>query len=144
MRRWSRERLEKRENKRPISKRLRAALLWSFRGSKAEKWFVWGSPRDNWGTREDQQPFRPNPNGVGESTTTLRRLLIGSVQFCSLYILYIRQKFRTLLFRKIESIRILGTNRKSVIMIGVKVNSKSELIEDREGKSALYRCNLLL
>ena len=29
-------------------------------------------------------------------------------------------------------------NRKSVIMVRVKVNSKSELVENREGKSALY------
>ena len=33
---------------------------------------------------------------------------------------------------------ILGTNRKSVMMIRVKVHSKSELVEDREGKSVLY------
>ena len=37
-----------------------------------------------------------------------------------------------------ESIRVLGTNRKSVIMVRVKVNSKSELVENGEGKSALY------
>ena len=30
------------------------------------------------------------------------------------------------------------TDRKSVMMIRVKVNSKSEIVEDREGKSALY------
>ena len=29
-------------------------------------------------------------------------------------------------------------------MIRVKVNLMSGLVEDREGKSALYRCNLLL
>ena len=29
-------------------------------------------------------------------------------------------------------------------MIRVKVNSKSEIVEGREGKSALYCCNLLL
>ena len=34
--------------------------------------------------------------------------------------------------------RVLGIDRKSVMMIRVKVNSKSELVEDREGKSALY------
>ena len=33
---------------------------------------------------------------------------------------------------------VLGTDRKSVMMIRVKINSKSELVEDREGKSALY------
>ena len=30
-------------------------------------------------------------------------------------------------------------NRKSVIMVKVEVNSKSELVDSREGKSALYR-----
>ena len=32
----------------------------------------------------------------------------------------------------------LRTDRKSVMMIRVKVKSKSELVEDREKKSALY------
>ena len=45
---------------------------------------------------------------------------------------------------RLELIRVLGTDRKSVMMIRVKVNSKSELVEDREGKSTLGRCNLLL
>ena len=36
------------------------------------------SARGNWDPREDQQPFRPNPNGVGDHTSTLRRLLIGA------------------------------------------------------------------
>ena len=40
--------------------------------------------------------------------------------------------------RRSESIHLLGTNKKSVMMIRVKVNSKSEVVEDREGKSALY------
>ena len=55
-----------------------------------------------------------------------------------MYILYIRQKFRSRYPKKSESIRVFGTDRKSVIMVRVKVNSKSELVEDREGKSALY------
>ena len=41
--------------------------------------------------------------------------------------------------KRSESIRVLGTDRKSVIMIRVKVNSKSELVENGEGKSTLYR-----
>ena len=63
-----------------------------------------GSVRGHWDPREGQQPFQPNPNGVGNRTTTLRRLLIGAVQFCSLYIdiLHIRQKFRTSLSKKIR------------------------------------------
>ena len=40
--------------------------------------------------------------------------------------------------KRSELIRVLGTDRRSVVMIRVKVNSKSELVEDREGKSALY------
>ena len=40
--------------------------------------------------------------------------------------------------KRSESIRVLGTDRRSVIMIRVKVNSRLELVEDREGKSALY------
>ena len=45
---------------------------------------------------------------------------------------------------RLESIRVLGTDRRSILMISVKVNSKLELVENREGKSALYRCNFLL
>ena len=45
---------------------------------------------------------------------------------------------------RLESIRVLEMDRRSVLMIRVKVNSKSELVEDREGKFALYLCNLLL
>ena len=103
-----------------------------------------GGARGNWDPREGQQPFRHNSNGVGEGTTTLRWLIIGAVQFCSLYILHIRQKFRTSLSERLESIRVLGTDRRSALMIRVNANSKSELVEDREGKSALYRCNFLL
>ena len=40
--------------------------------------------------------------------------------------------------KRSESICVLGTDRKSVMMIRVKVKSKSELVEDRERKSALY------
>ena len=55
-----------------------------------------------------------------------------------MYILYIRQKFRTSLSKRLEPICVLGTDRKSVMMIRVKVKSKSELVDDRERKSALY------
>ena len=40
--------------------------------------------------------------------------------------------------KRSESIRVLRTDKRSVMMIRVKVNSKSELVEDREGKSAPY------
>ena len=70
----------------------------------------------------------------------LRWLLIGAVQFCSLYIFYYiyDKNFAFHYPKRLESIRVLGTDRRSVMMIRVKVNSKSELVEDREGKSALY------
>ena len=55
-----------------------------------------------------------------------------------MFVLYIRQKFRTSLSNKIGVNTYFGTERRSVMMIGGKVNSKSELVEDREGKSALY------
>ena len=31
-----------------------------------------------WDPRKGQQPFRPHPNGAGDRTTTLRRLLVGA------------------------------------------------------------------
>ena len=40
--------------------------------------------------------------------------------------------------KRSESIRVLRTDRRSVMMIRVNVNLKSELVEDREEKSALY------
>ena len=58
-------------------KKLCAAFLRSFRGQHSDK--MKGSARGNWDPREGQQPFRPNPNGVGDCTTTLRLLLIGVV-----------------------------------------------------------------
>ena len=40
--------------------------------------------------------------------------------------------------KRLESIRVVGTDKRSILMIRVKVNSKSELVEDRREKSALY------
>ena len=71
-----RQKKKKKENRRPILKKLCAALLRSFRGQHSKK--MKGSARGYWYPRESQQPFRPNPNGVGDRTTTLRRLLIGA------------------------------------------------------------------
>ena len=65
----------KSENRRPILKKLCATLLRSFRGQHSEK--MKGSTRDNWDPQKIQQPFRPNPNEVGDRTATLRRLLLG-------------------------------------------------------------------
>ena len=78
MRRRERERKEKIENSQPISGRLRAALLRSFKGCTAKKWSVCGECQGNWDPREGQEPFRPNRNSVRGSTTTLRRQLIAA------------------------------------------------------------------
>ena len=45
-------------------------------GQHSEK--MKGSARGNWDPRDGQQPCQPNPNGAGDRTTTMRRLLIGA------------------------------------------------------------------
>ena len=49
-----------------------------------------GSARGNWDPREGQQPFRPNPNGVEDRTTTLRWLLIGAVRLDFVLVVVVR------------------------------------------------------
>ena len=58
-------------------------------------------------------------------------------RFIRIYYIYDRN-FALHYPKRSESIRVLGTDRKSVMMSRVKVNSKSELIEERERKSAPY------
>ena len=58
-------------------------------------------------------------------------------RFTCIYYIYDRN-FALHYPKRSESMRALGTDRKSVMMIRVIVNSKSELVEDREEKSALY------
>ena len=58
-------------------------------------------------------------------------------RFTCIYYIYDRN-FALHYPKRSETIRVLGTDRRSVMMIRVKVNSKSDLVEDREGKSALY------
>ena len=58
-------------------------------------------------------------------------------RFACIYYIYDRN-FALHYPKRSESIGVLGTDRKSIMMIRVNVNSKSELVEDREGKSALY------
>ena len=54
-------------------------------------------------------------------------------------IYYIYDRYFALHYpKRSESIRVLRTERRFVMMIRVNVNLNSELIEDREGKSALY------
>ena len=76
IRRRAREGQEKIEDSRPVLMKLCAALLRSFREQQSKK--MEGSARGNWNPRESQQGPRPNPNGFGDRTTTLRRLLIGA------------------------------------------------------------------
>ena len=64
-------------------------------------------------------------------------------RFTCMYYIYDRN-FALHYPKRSESICVVGTDRKSVMIIRVKVNSKSELVKDREGKSTLYLCNLLL
>ena len=66
--------------------------------------------------------------------------MIGAVQFARItciYYIYDRN-FASHYPKRSASIHVLGTERRFVMMIRVKVNSKSELVEDRERKSALY------
>ena len=68
----------KRENRGLILKKLCAARLRLLRGQRSEK--MKGSARGICDFSECQQPFRLNPNGFGDRTTTLRWLLIGAEQ----------------------------------------------------------------
>ena len=58
-------------------------------------------------------------------------------RFTCIYYIYDRN-FALHYPKRSESIRVLGTDRKSVMIIRVQVNSKSELVENRDGKSMLY------
>ena len=58
-------------------------------------------------------------------------------RFTCIYYIHDRN-FALHYLKRLESIRVLGTDRKSVMMIRVKVNSKSESVEFRDEKSALY------
>ena len=74
----ARERQEKRRrNRGPILERLSAATLRSLWGQHKEKWLCEERARSNWDPWEIQHPFRPKPNGVGDRTNSLRRLLDG-------------------------------------------------------------------
>ena len=126
---------------RPILKRLRATLLRSFRGLHGEKMVcVRGEPRVTGTLGKANSHFDPTQTGRGP-----HHHVEAAVDWCSsillalhvAYILYIRQKFRTSLPKKI-GVNMCFEDGQKVMMIRVKVNSKSELVEDREGKSTLY------
>ena len=74
----------KRENRRPILRKLCAALLRLFRGQQSEK--MKGSAWGSWDPPEVQQPFRPNPNGSGphyhvEAAVELVQMVVGREKF---------------------------------------------------------------
>ena len=85
MRRRERERQEKRKKGQAILKKLRAVLQ-SSRGQHGKKMVYVREVPSNWDPRKGQQPFQPNPYGVGDRTTTLKRLLIGAGRSPSLLI----------------------------------------------------------
>ena len=57
---------------------------------------------------------------------------LSFARFRCIYYIYDRN-FALPYPKRSESIRVLGTERKSAIIVKVKVNSKSELVENREG-----------
>ena len=54
------------------------------RASRRKNGLCEGSVRGNWDPRKDQQPSQPNPNEVGDRTTTLRRLLRSAADALSI------------------------------------------------------------
>ena len=58
-------------------------------------------------------------------------------RFTCTYYIYDRN-FALYYPKRSETTRVLRTDRRSVMMIRVKVNSKSELVKNKEGKSTLY------
>ena len=133
MRRRAREK-QKREN-RPISKRLRATLLRSFRGLHGEKMVCVRT-----GTLgKAKSHFNPTQTSWGP-----HHHVEAAIDWCSsisrftcIYYIYDR-KFSLHYPKRSESTRVLGTDRKFVTMSRVKVNSISELVGNREEKSALF------
>ena len=96
MRRRRRAGEEKKENRQPILKNKCAALLRTFRGQHSKK--MEGSARGNCDPRQGQQSFGPNPNGVGDRTTTLRRLLIGPSKVLSTFPIRIQSSWQLSIF----------------------------------------------
>ena len=141
MNRQTRERQEKRKD-RPILKRLRATLLRLFRRLHSEKMVcVRGVPGVTGTLRKTNSYFNPTQTGLGP-----HHHVEAAVDWCNsillalhvyAYTIYTTEISHFAIQKRSESIRVLGTDRRSVIMVRVKVNSKSELVEDSEGKSAL-------
>ena len=64
---------------------------------------------------------------------------LNFVHFMCIYYIYTHERnFAHHFSKRSESIRVLRTERRSVMMIRVKVKSKSELVENREEKLALH------
>ena len=79
MKRRAKDRKQKREDRRPILKKLRAALLRSFWEQHDEKMFCVGGVHGVTGTLGSPTAILIQTNGFGGRTTTLTRLLIGAV-----------------------------------------------------------------
>ena len=78
MRRRAREK-QKGEDRRSISKRAACCPFAVVQGAAQRKnGLCEGSARGNGNPREGQHPFRPNSNGVGDHTNTLRLQLINA------------------------------------------------------------------
>ena len=144
MRRRARKRQKKKEYRRPILKRLRAAFLRSFRGAARRKMVcVRGVPGVTGTLGKANSHFEPSQTRSGTAPPRWGGCWLVEFNFaCFIYCTYDRN-FALHYSERLESIRVLEMNRRSVLMIRVKVNSKSEFVEDREGKFALYLCNLL-
>ena len=94
-----------------------------------------GSARDNWDPWKGQQHFNPTQTGSGTAPPrwgSCWLVQFNFARFTCTYDIYDRN-FSLHYPKRSETIRVLGTNRRSVIIVTVKVNSKSELVENREG-----------
>ena len=145
IKRRAREKQDEREDKRPILKRLCAALLQSFSGQHGEKMVcvegVHGVIRT---IGKANSHFEPTQTGLGTAPPRGGGCWLVQFNFARFICCTFDRKFAVYFSERLESIRVLGMDRRSVLMIRVEGNSKSELVEGIEGKSALYCCNLLL
>ena len=115
---------------RPILKRLRSTLLRLFRGLHDDKMVCVRGVLEVTGTlRKANSHFGPAQTGWGPHHH-VEAAVDWSVQFCSLYMYleyYIYDRNFALHYpKRSESIRVLGTDRKSVMMIRVLKLTQSQ------------------
>ena len=98
---------------------------------------VRGMPRITGTLGKANSHFDPTQTGRGPHHHVEEAIdWCSSILLLYMYILYIRQKFRTSLSKKI-GVNTCFEDGQKVMMIRVKVNSKSELVENRKRKSTL-------